>query len=77
MREEFDEPDERTAQMPPEPGLAQREAHPGEGNARPATTICRLHEQTHRDPALKEGVHGGTRGSPVKASASDAECRLR
>ncbi len=51
---------------PPEPGFARREAQP---HARKRTNTATLHRLTDRltyVSARKEGVHGGTRGSPVK-----------
>src|SRR5437660_9542519 len=50
---------------PPEPGFAGREANCVQANLR---ANSRLLNPEKRPAALKEGVNGGTRGSPVTSS---------
>ena len=50
---------------PPEPGFAGREAHCVRLNC---DHLGRLLKPSPTPDVLKEGAHGGTRGSPVKAS---------
>jgi len=59
------QPTESHCEGPPEPGLARREAHEGEGNARATPPTAGSRSTSQQAPARKEGAHGGTRGSPV------------
>jgi L-fuculose-phosphate aldolase len=62
-------------ESPPEPGLARREAQLTRGNAEPGTPAGgSAARRTHAD-AAKEGVHGGTRGSPTRERVA-AACRI-
>src|SRR6266516_3065100 len=54
----------RQCDLPPEPGFARREARKDRTD-KEAAPLRRLLVRSHRGCVGKEGVHGGTRGSPV------------
>jgi hypothetical protein len=57
---------ESESDLPPEPGFARREAQRHKERWTEQTSR-RLRPLLNNHPAVKEGVHGGTRGSPVKS----------
>src|SRR5581483_4862647 len=54
---------------PPEPGFARREAHPTRGKAGPVSAAGGSAATRTTCDARKEGVRGGTRGSPTRDDA--------
>jgi hypothetical protein len=63
-------PTESRNHPPPEAGFAGREAHTRHDRS-DSLSLRRLLKRKHLAHARKEGAHGGTRGFPVKPSASE------